>query len=295
MARPQLDVVSKRRKCHHPTHRANPLTLYKARFQIRHTGFMTSTNVDKLEPLLVDALAHAARLDSFAVSLLSSLQAHQDEGHRIFLLAQSVRSLIYFCAVCTLVESQLYEPAGAVLRVLLEQMFVLKAVRLDPSQLDVLAIQAKGESGKALNGLLKLSSDSRPEWLTDVRIKAELEGVDKTSGFNAQHWADKSGHKEAYDTLYRRLNVYSHSSLAALSGYLPSNDGGQFTGVRKEAERESAPQFLVDASSMMLEVINIVASQAMSSDAKEEFALMSREQHAFHERLADILGVHDEP
>lgn len=254
---------------------------------------MTSSDDDHL---LVATLAQAARLDSFAVSLLSSLQANQDEGHRIFLMAQSVRSLVYFRAVCTLVESQLNEPAGAVLRVLLEQMFVLDAVSSEPSRLDVLATQANGESGKALKGLLELSSDSRPEWLTDERIKIELKALGKIpAGFSAYDWADKSGQRETYHALYRRLNIYSHSSLAALSAYLPTNDKGEFTSVRKNAARESAPQFLIDASAILMEILNIVASEDMSLNAKAEFASMRTEQHAFYGRLAEISGVNKEP
>ncbi|QTN29595.1 hypothetical protein HZ993_07195 [Rhodoferax sp. AJA081-3] len=236
---------------------------------------------------LSTAVAHSREMDRLAVSELGTMQALQTEKVRIFAMATGRRALTYFRAVVSLVESNLYEPAGAVLRVLLELVLVLHVVNDSPEQLDVLAKQSLGENRKALKGLKTVSLDSRPEWLTDDSIEKVLSELTmEQSGFNAHYWADKSGNMETYNTMYRRLNAFSHASLVALDAYLPVNAKAEIIGVRGDVGRESGPQFLVSASSILLGILQIAAGEDIDPIRREKFTAMAAEQVSLQEQIA---------
>lgn len=237
--------------------------------------------------IISTAIAHSHEMDRLAVTELGAMQAHQTERDRIFAMATGRRALTYFRAVVNLVESNLFEPAGAVLRVLLELVLVLHVVNDSPEQLDVLARQSQGENRKALKGLLNISPTARPEWLTDATIADALaELTTEHSGFNAQYWADRSGNMETYNTMYRRLNAFSHASLVALEAYLPVNENAQITGVRGDVGRESGPQFLVSASSILLGILQIAAGDNVDQIRREKFSGMAAEQVSLQEQIA---------
>lgn len=237
--------------------------------------------------LVSAAIAHSHEMERFAVAELGGMQALQTEKLRILAMATSRRALTYFRAVVGLVESNLYEPAGAVLRVLLELVLVLTVINDSPDQLEVLAKQSLEESRKALNGLLKVSPTARPEWLTnDTIVDAIAELGIKHSGFSAQYWAEKSGNIETYNTMYRRLNVFSHASLGALEAYLPVNEQNQFTGVRGDVGQESAAQFLVSASSILLGILQIAAGDNVDQIRREKYSEMAAEQVSLQEQIA---------
>lgn len=246
------------------------------------------------ENLTTQALSIANNLDHLAVSVLGAAQATQSERHRIFAMATAVRSLSYFRAVVRLNEAKLYEPAGASLRVMLELIFILKAVHQTPDLLDSLAMQTFGENRKALNALAKVSQDSRPDWLTDEVIQAELSGFDsKQHGFNAAFWADQSGDAETYNTMYRRLNNFSHGSLGALEAYLPVNESNQFISVRTDVGKEYSAQFLVSASSMLLEILQIIEDDHAGKSRCDDFAWFGAALSQLQDQI--VLNSDDHP
>ena len=245
------------------------------------------------DSLTAQAISNARNLDRLAVSVLGNTQAVQSNRHRIFAMATAVRSLNYFRAVVRLIESELYEPAGASLRVMLELIFVLKAVHQTPERIDLLAMQSLGENRKASNGLANVSKDSRPDWLTDEVIQAELSGFDaKQPGFSAAFWAVQSGNSEAYNTMYRRLCGFSHGALGALEAYLPVNENGHITAVRNDVGKEFGPQFLVSATSILLEVLQIVEGDDLEQSRREEFAQMGAALVQLQEQIISVSTDH---
>lgn len=234
------------------------------------------------ETFVKQAISYANGLDRFAVALLNSAHASQSDHLHIFCMASAVRSLNYFRAVVKLIEFKLYEPAGASLRVMLELIFVLSAVHKCPELLDLLATQSIGERRKALSSLMKVSIGSRSTWLTNDVILAELEGLDPQQGFNAAFWAEKSGNSETYNTMYRRLNSLSHGALGALEGYLPVNERGQFTSVRNDVGKERAIQFLVTASSILIDVLQIIDKHGSVQSRSNELARFESELLKIH-------------
>lgn len=244
---------------------------------------MNSESLD----LRTDALAHAKRLSALTVSVLPGLKANRTDRHRIFLIAQAVRALQYFQAIITLISTGSCEPAGAILRVLLEQIFVFKAVYANPGELNVLVEQSQGESIKSLNALSRLPEDWRPDDLTEDRIQAAIAEIGGGPGkFDAFYWAGRSGLRHHYDTMYRSLSVYSHGSLAAIARYVQMDASGAILGIRNDAAQESAGQFLVDASSIMLDILATLAQETVSRETLEKFEQFANEQRVFYVRIA---------
>lgn len=219
-----------------------------------------------------DCLLCAKQVNDWAFHVLAALEVASTDSQRVFEIALAVRSLVYCQGIVTLSERGLVEPSGALLRVLVEQAFVLLAVRKDPSLMQQLAEQDLAEKRKALAGLEKLPDDARPAWMTAQSIDELRNSLPATAagGFNAYYWADKAGLLDVYNTLYRRLNTFSHGAMGALSAYMTEGPDGEATGIRGDAIPEYGPQFLINGASM---VLNIVDGLSNESRAGAEFAL----------------------
>lgn len=85
---------------------------------------------DDERALKAEALALAKTADQLATDILGQQFACGD-NHRVILMAQLVRMLRTFQAINALVRAELNDAAGAVLRCMLEQYFVFRAVNKD--------------------------------------------------------------------------------------------------------------------------------------------------------------------
>lgn len=219
------------------------------------------------DELSTDCLKFAKQISFWASESLHAQEVTSTDSVRVYQVALAVRSLVYFQGIITLIERRLVEPSGALLRVLIEHSFVLFAVRKSPELMQELAKQDLAEKRKALSGLQQLSADSRPDWMTGQAID-ELRGSipnSATGGFNAYFWAEKGGLLDVYNTMYRRLNTFSHGAIGAISAYVTMDQSGQPTGIRGDAVPEYGPQFLINGASLVLNVVDGLMDESPQS------------------------------
>lgn len=208
--------------------------------------------------LCIDCLDWAKQISAWASESLRIQEVNTADSIRVYQVALAVRSLVYFQGIITLVERRLVEPSGALLRVLIEHSFVLFAIRKSPELMQELARQDLAEKRKALSGLQQLSADCRPDWMTGQAIDELRNSIpsDVTGGFNAYFWAEKGGLLDVYNTMYRRLNTFSHGAIGAITAYVSMDQSGQPTGIRGDAISEFGPQFLINGASLVLNVVD---------------------------------------
>lgn len=238
-----------------------------------------------------DCLLCAKQVNDWAFHVLRAQEVASTDSRRVFEIALAVRSLVYCQGIVALIERGLVEPSGALLRVLVEQAFVLLAVRKDATLMQELAEQDLAEKRKALSGLEKLPDEDRPDWMTAQSIDELRNSLPASAagGFNAYYWADKAGLLGVYNTLYRRLNTFSHGAIGALAAYVSQGPDGEATGIKGNAVPEYGPQFLINGASMVLNIVNGLSNE---SGASAEFAMrLEALQSRFDNLHGDFFGV----
>lgn len=255
------------------------------------------TPSEAVRQLFHESLDFADSVDRWVVSNLPTCRIATDDEVRVFEVLQTTRSFAFFRGVVSLCRARLAEPAGALLRVLVEHTFVLVAIRNKPDLLQKLAHQEIGEKLKAFDALKKLGSGSRPDWMTkdylDI-VRSSFETPEK-GGFKAFDWALAAGLQETYWTLYKRVSTFSHGGLGALAAYETSKPDGTFSGVRLYALQEHAPMILVNASSMMLNSVIGLMTDEQAAQHRDEVNHFTQVLEGLNDRVAELVDTTDEP
>ena len=170
---------------------------------------MTQTT-DEASQLRADALQFGRQAEQFALDSLPRQQADQGDGVRIALVAMAVRMCRSHQAIRQLVEANLNDGAAAVLRGLLEQYFVLKALVRDPQDLKLAAEEAMSERRKALKGLKRMQPSDRGAEITDEALDVAIAEITAKKEYNVYEWAKKANCLGVYHTIWRRLCTYAH-------------------------------------------------------------------------------------
>lgn len=246
------------------------------------------TNQNAIAALLKEMLEHASRIDPIVATVLSRQSTKREDYDRIFFLAQTMRIYRGFQAVCLLVDHGLHDAAGAALRVLIEQTYVMHSVSNDQTLLKELAQQSETENHKALTGLLKTDHTSRPNGLTNDHINRALEDLEAGSAFNAYFWAEKSGLTDDYQTMYRRLCTFSHGSMNGTVEYLKFDKYGEVTGISSRLLIDIAPNYVVSAASIMIHAVNVVLKSTPDDPDLETLNKMASEQKAFFDLYCEL-------
>jgi hypothetical protein len=233
--------------------------------------------IEAEQALKLEALALVRSADRLATEILGQQVACAD-NHRVVLMAQLVRMLRTFQAVETLVRADLNDAAGAVLRCLLEQYFVFRAVHKDSSLMQRATAEVEAESQKALRGLLQLKPDERADELTDEVLNEAIPILEGGSGFNAFGWAESAGMESAYRTLYRLLSAYAHGSLSMIEKYVVLNDEGQAEKVRSRIAQFESIEFLLSSLAMLLECVDAFDRQPNTEARRASLAHLASEQ-----------------
>ena len=228
-----------------------------------------------------EALALADTADRLATEIIGQQFAH-DDNHRVILMAQVVRMLRTFQAIVTLARADLNDAAGAVLRCLLEQYFLFRAIHKDASLLQRATAEVEAESHKAVKGLLQLRPDERAEELTEETLNKALHTLKGGAGFNAFDWAARTGMEGAYLTLYRLLSPYAHGSLTMVEKYVVLNDAGQAERVRSKIAQSESIEFLLSSMSMILECVEAFDQQPNTEARGASLAHVSSEQQRLY-------------
>ena len=245
-------------------------------------------NSESEHALKSEALALADTADRLATEIVGQQFAFAD-NHRVILMAQVVRMLRTFQAVVTLVRADLNDAAGAVLRCLLEQYFVFRAINKDAKLLQRATAEVEAESHKAIKGLLQLDPDERANELTEEMLNEALQTLEAGSGFNAFDWAANTGLEGAYLTLYRLLSAYAHGSLSMIEKYVVLNDAGQAEKVQSKIAQFESAEFLLSSLSMMLECVEAFDCQPNTEARRASLAHVSSEQRRLYAQYWKLL------
>lgn len=235
-----------------------------------------------------ESLALADIADRLATEIVGQQFAFAD-NHRVILMAQVVRMLRTFQAIVSLVRADLNDAAGAVLRCLLEQYFVFRAIHKDAILLQRATAEVEAESHKALKGLLRLPPDQRADDLTEEVLNEALRTLEGGSGFNAFAWAASTGLEGAYLTLYRLLSSYAHGSLSMIEKYVVLNDAGQAERVRSRISQFESAEFLLCSLSMLLECVEAFDRQPNTEARRASLAYISSEQRRLYAQYWKLL------
>lgn len=237
--------------------------------------------------LTSDALKHAQAVCAFAILALGAQQAAQGHHIRIFAMAHGVRMLRYAQAVCTLIGSGLVDPAGAVLRVLLEQGWVIQALQKNPESFHILMTEGLVEGRKALEGLARLQPEHRSAELTAERLSSEIAKLPTSSAFVPHNWAGRADADSVYLTLYRTLSTFAHGGPTGTLDYLRWLDE-EGDGVRIDGSAASvhSSEMLTVASALMLDVIDIVCAERLSASQISDAARLTTELQLLVERTS---------
>lgn len=236
---------------------------------------MAQDNKEAFRLLKADCLRFAEIVGEWSRRKVSEADVCTSDKMQVFRLIHAARSLSYFEAVVSLVKAGLVEPAGASLRVLVEQSFVLHAVDHNPALLQVLTSQAQAEQLKAFNALEKLSAEVQPEWMTDEWFSAIKACVSdpKGGGFNAYFWADHAQMLDSYQTIYRLLNSSAHGAMGGMQAYLDEGGVDRPHRVLFNPYEHHAPDYVVHACSAMIISIACLLPEAVS---KSDHQLLQR-------------------
>ncbi|MBC5766741.1 DUF5677 domain-containing protein [Ramlibacter albus] len=235
-----------------------------------------------------EVLALTQSADRLATEIIAQ-QFACDDNHRVVLIAQLARMLRTFQAIDVLVSANLNDAAGAVLRCLLEQYFVFRAVSRDADLMQKATAEVEAESHKALKGLLRLRPEDRADELTEDVLNETLGTLQSGSGFNAFDWAARTGMEGAYLTLYRILSPYAHGSLSMIDKYVELNAAGQAERVRSRVAEFESTEFLLCALSMLLECVEAIDRQPNTEARRASLAYHASEQRRLYARHWSLL------
>lgn len=216
----------------------------------------TDTPPEVITQLIADALTHLIQVNELASSVYA---AHIERSpppqpsKDTFLVAYRLRMLRQSQAIVLLASAGLIDPASTILRVLLEQCFVLCAIADDPTRLDDLFHQEGAEGVKALKGLRdKLDAADRPAELTHERLTQDIANLSGGTGYSAHNWAGLAKQIPTYTTLYRSISAFSHGGAGATLKYFAED---QIQGIRlmKNVHPHGIPDVLTVTSAILLD------------------------------------------
>lgn len=193
-------------------------------------------------------------------------------------------------------ESCVFDASFAILRVLLEQGFVMQAIERDPVRLDALFQQDNGEAEKALRNLRRgVAETERASVVTNAQIDEVLQQFRPGSGFVAHDWAAWSEATETYHTLYRSLSMYSHGSAGAAFEYLSFSDSSS-PGLRHQIEATKTAHILPIAAALTLDALSYKPALEMTTAQVNEAASLETACHELNTLITSMsLGAVGQP
>lgn len=239
------------------------------------------TRPEEVTQLIQRGLSLLKRVNQHAESVHVRQQYPGLSREDTFLLAYKVRMLRQSQAVETLVEANLFDPASSILRVLLEQGFVLSAISDNKQHLQDLFKQDGAEVAKALKGLrFKLQEAERAPGLTDTRLDDEIAKLPKGTGFSAHNWAGLAGMESTYATLYRTVSLFSHGGAGPTAEYLEF-DSGSMPHVKPHITALKVPDLLLNAAALTLDSTVTLRLSEPCSEASAMYPILQAELYEF--------------
>lgn len=229
--------------------------------------------------------------EQYALDSLPLQQATQDDNARIAMVAMAVRMYRTHQAVCKLVDGNLNDAAGAVLRSLFEQYFVLLAVLNDPKSLDVAVEEAMSERRKALQGLRRMHPSERGPEITDAALDAAIAAIKAKKDYNVYEWARKSGCLGVYHTIWRRLCTYSHGCLLAIEDYVDVSSSGVVHGIKSVVERTASIDFVITSGGLLLEAVKAIDKAPSTELQRKRYEILQANFAGLRERYWALSGT----
>lgn len=231
------------------------------------------TEAQRIKELTADALRFLAELNHFAAGVLGGPHTglcREDQ----FLLAHRWRMLRFSQGIEVAVTGGLLDPAGALLRVLIELGYVIAAIADDPNKIIDLFNQGQAEGRKALEGLKReLAPDERDDTLTNDFLDSEIASLGPGTGFAAYNWAGMAKSKASYATIYRLVSRHSHGGTTGTLDYFEGIDTDS-PRLRPNPSAGLAPDYCVTAASLMFDSLTALPLQTMNDDRAAELSRM---------------------
>ncbi len=251
---------------------------------------MTQTT-DEASQLRADALYFGRQAEQFTLDSLSYQHAGQGDGVRIALVAMAVRMYRSHQAIRQLVEANLNDGAAAVLRGLLEQYFVLKALVRDPQDLKLAVEEAMSERRKALKGLTRMHASDRGAEVTDEALEAAIAEITAKKEYNVYEWAEKADCLDVYHTIWRRLCAYAHGCLLAIEEYVVTTSDGVVHGVTSVVERDASIDFIITSGGLLLEAIKSIDKAPGTELQRSRFQILLNNFSRLRTRYWELCGA----
>lgn len=240
--------------------------------------------------LIAEALNHLIVVNDLASSVYAihlEPSPPTQSPKETFLVAYRLRMLRQSQAIVMLASDGLVDPASTILRVLLEQCFVLCAIAEDSTRLDDLFDQEAAEGVKALKGLRdKLDATDRPAELTNERLTHDIAGLLGGTGYSAHNWAGLAKQVPPYTTLYRSISAFSHGGAGAALKYLVEDEAQGMRLVRN-VRPHGLPDVLTITSAIVLDSLVALPLPGML-DKRELHSELEDQLHQLYARTTAL-------
>lgn len=242
---------------------------------------------EQVEALTADALQFLAATNSLAAGVLAGPHTGLSDREQ-FMLAHRIRMLRFAQGIEATANAGLIDPAGALLRVLIELGYVLTAIAKDPDKLNDLFRAGQGESWKALKGLRRnLQPEERDDALTDAYLEEQIASLGERTGFVVSKWAELADSKASYATIYRLTSRHSHGGTTGTLDY--------FEGIDSDAPRllgnvqpSLNPEYCLTAAALMLDAVTALPLETLDADRKANVESCVEEYRKLMTRYNDL-------
>ncbi|MGJ7570863.1 DUF5677 domain-containing protein [Variovorax sp. RB2P76] len=243
-----------------------------------------------------DAVALADRTCRLTDRVLRIQRTDLADRTRVVMLAHALRMLRFVQGAVSLAGVGNLEPACVLARTVLEMGWVMASIQADPTRMDKWLEQANGEAIKSIRRLKQLGEDERLPTLSDAHIDAAIAGLPAGKSFNLKDWADASGARQAYPTIYQQLSACAHAEMPATVAYTRWDEATGIPTSVQDADLEELPADSLNVcTALLLDALRYLAGPTLSPDELRELEMVEELRRAQTARLDRIRMKHIEP
>jgi len=189
-------------------------------------------------------------LNRYSIKLSQTLKISEDNRQQPLAIALFFKLLSFFEGSVILAQRCMVNETKVLLRTLMENLFILKAITKDESMANHYYEYHFFEKLRSLKQIKKYGSTKFYSGLNlDERIK-ELEEIrkqKKLKRLGVDDWADKAGLIEFYTTAYPVLSWTAHSNVIDVGQYIRGKSDDEIEGVEWHPQLEGIAELLLTA------------------------------------------------
>jgi hypothetical protein len=207
-----------------------------------------------------------------AADLIFSNAQMKGDAHDVQLLvAQALRSRLFFNGIMITARGNLVAPSAALLRCLIEQQYVIEAVAKEPGRAKDLISADNRERKKALSRVLALPPESRAANINDALIKDKLSTLPALTKdrVTVAQWADRAGRLDEYELAYMWLSSAVHPSLRGAESHLTLGSENSILSMTASPDVSQLPFLLVTACNSFLCILWVLPESVRNQEATD--------------------------